>query len=135
MYGSITSNWHFKVGDMIAPLILAVCIFALRRIIELVVTSMTRSLKFKDPTAHRKLPESVFLVLTYGSFWLWEAAIVFEYDFFLNPAGCFTNWSEVRLEKTPSSVNWLYVTVQGFYIQALFCCIMIGKFNFSATYS
>ena len=58
-----------------------------------------------------------------------QKIVLMEYDFFINPASCFTNWSDIRLQKTPPSVNWLYVTVLGFYWQALFSCIMIGKFD------
>ena len=129
MYVSITTNWHFKLSDMIAPLIIAIVIFALRKVIELALLKLTAGLKFKNESERRKLPESVFLVLMYGSFWLWELKIVLmEYDFFIRPSSCFTNWSDIRLQKTPPSVNWLYVTVQGFYLQALFSCIMIGQF-------
>ena len=129
MYESVTTNWHFKLSDMIAPIIIAIVIFALRKVIELVLLKLTENLQFKNEAERHKLPESVFFVLMYGSFWLWELKIVLmEYDFFIRPSSCFTNWSEIRLQKTPETVNRLYVTVQGFYLQALFSCIMIGQF-------
>ena len=130
MYNSVTQNWHFKLSDTISPILLAIGIFALKKVIELTTNKFTKGLKFQTEAERKKLPDSIFCVLVYGGLWLWEAKIVFEYDFFMNPAGCFTNWSDERLKKTPASVNWLYVTVLGFYFEELFSCIMISKSHF-----
>lgn len=129
MYNSVTQNWHFKLSDTISPILLAIGIFALKKVIELTTNKFTKGLKFQTEAERKKLPDSIFCVLVYGGLWLWEAKIVFEYDFFMNPAGCFTNWSDERLKKTPPSVNWLYVTVLGFYFEELFSCVMISKFQ------
>ena len=79
MYASITTNWHFKLSDMIAPVIIAIVIFALRKVIEMVTIKLTQNLLFKNEAERRKLPESVFLVLAYGSFWLWEMKAGFDF--------------------------------------------------------
>lgn len=48
-------------------------------------------------------------------------------DYLTDPAGTFRNWETERYDETPAEVYWLYVTVLGFYIQALFATIFIGK--------
>ena len=52
---------------------------------------------------------------------------MFKYDYFLDPAACFRNWNQAKLQPAPANVRWLYVAVLGWYFEALFQCTMIGK--------
>ena len=51
---------------------------------------------------------------------------MFKYDYFLDPAACFRNWNQAKLQPAPANVRWLYVAVLGWYFEALFQCTMIG---------
>jgi len=123
---SIATNWHFSTYDVVFPLVFAVLIFAVRKLITIVISHFSKNSQFK-PDDQKKLPESIFLVLMYSTFWIWECKIVLDRDFLFDPAGTFRNWSEKRNEPTPDDVYWLYVSVLGFYIQALFTCILIDE--------
>jgi hypothetical protein len=61
--------------------------------------------------------------------WILETKIVLDNDFLVNPSKTFRNWSEKREEPMPTDAYWLYITVIGFYIQALVCCILVGKIS------
>ena len=54
-----------------------------------------------------------------------------ELDLLQDPAATFRDWSVKREEPLPSQIRWLYVSVLGFYIQALFSCLFLGKFTYS----
>jgi len=64
----------------------------------------------------------------FSTFWIWETKIVLDRDYLFDPAGTFRNWEKNRNHETPDDVYWLYVSVLGFYIQALFACILVGSF-------
>ena len=52
-----------------------------------------------------------------------------DLNFLQDPAETFRNWSVKREEPVPAHVHWLYVSVLGFYIQALLSCLFLGKSN------
>lgn len=124
MYSTVVDNWHFRLGDLVLPFCFAFGIYGFRKLLELIIYPLCQSFNFAE-SDRKKLPESVFLVITYGVFWVWECIIVFKYNFFLSPSACFKNWSEAKLSPAPENVNLLYVAVLGFYIQALVYCILI----------
>ena len=68
-----------------------------------------------------------FCLNCFSGLWILETKIVLDHDFLVSPSKTFHNWSEKREEPLPFDAYWLYVTVIGFYIQALVCCILIGN--------
>lgn len=124
MYRSVASNWYFRLSDCVNPFLFAIGLNIFRRVNCWIINKATRSLKFTD-VDREKLPTSVYAVLAYSTFFIWECFIVFKYDFFLDPAACFRNWNEAKLQPAPANVRWLYVTVIGWYIEQLFQCVLI----------
>lgn len=61
---SIATNWHFSTYDVAFPLVFAVLIFSVRKLITLVITHLIKDSQFKADD-QKKLPESIFLVLMY----------------------------------------------------------------------
>lgn len=123
---SLAENMHFSSSDVAFPLIFAGLIFSVRKLITIFILHCSKNWQFKA-TDQKKLPESIFLVLMYSTFWIWECKIVLDFDFLHDPAATFRNWPVKRDEPIPSDVYWLYVSVLGFYIQALFACLCVDE--------
>jgi len=124
MYSSVVSNWHFRLSDCVNPFLFGIGIGLVRKLIEWLVHRMTKTLNF-TPSDLEKLPSSILSVLAYSTFFIWECFIVFKYDYFLDPAACFRNWNQAKLQPAPANVRWLYVAVLGWYFEAFVQCTMI----------
>jgi len=122
---TVLIHWNFSTADVIFPLIAALLIFALKQIIQVILNAIDLT-NFK-PVDAKKLPESVFQLIIYSGLWILESKIVLDNDFLVNPSKTFRNWSEKREEPMPTDAYWLYITVIGFYIQALVCCILVDE--------
>merc|ERR1712130_475712 len=66
---TIAENWRFSLFDVASPIIFAGIFLAVRKLIAISIFRYLNKWQFTSEDL-RKLPESVFLVLMYSTFWI-----------------------------------------------------------------